>query len=46
VTLARSLTDTFAGIRPGDVPGFMLAQLAGALAAWLVAPRLALERVD
>ena len=31
VTLARSLTRTFAGIRPEDVGGFMLAQLAGAL---------------
>jgi glycerol uptake facilitator-like aquaporin len=29
VTIARSLTDTFAGIRPVDVPGFVLAQLAG-----------------
>ena len=28
VTIARSLTDTFAGIRPADVPGFVLAQLA------------------
>ena len=46
VTLARSLTDTFAGIRPDDVAGFVLAQLAGALAAWLVAPRLTLERAD
>lgn len=33
VTFARSLTDTFAGIRPGDVPGFVVAQLAGAFAA-------------
>jgi glycerol uptake facilitator-like aquaporin len=33
VTIARSLTDTFAGIRPLDVPLFVLAQLAGALAA-------------
>jgi len=33
VTLARSFTDTFAGIRPNDSPAFMLAQLAGALAA-------------
>lgn len=33
VTLARSLTDTFTGIRPADVPGFMAAQLAGAFAA-------------
>lgn len=32
VTLARSLTDTFAGIRPDHVPAFVLAQLAGALA--------------
>ena len=41
VTVARALTDTFSGIRPMDVPGFVLAQLAGALAAtflfrWLV----------
>ena len=36
VTLARSFTDTFSGIRPGDVPGFMLAQIAGAaLAVWV-----------
>jgi len=33
VTLARSLTDTFSGIRPADAPGFILAQLTGALAA-------------
>jgi glycerol uptake facilitator-like aquaporin len=39
VTLARALTQTFAGIRPEDVGGFVLAQLAGALAA------LAAERV-
>ena len=31
ITLARSLTDSFAGIRPADVPGFVAAQLAGAL---------------
>jgi glycerol uptake facilitator-like aquaporin len=39
VTLARSLTDTFSGIRPIDVPGFALAQLGGALlaaAAWRI----------
>jgi len=29
VTVARALTDTFAGIRPVDAPGFVLAQLAG-----------------
>ncbi|MDB5068958.1 MAG: hypothetical protein JWM87_69 [Candidatus Eremiobacteraeota bacterium] len=33
VTIARSLTDTFAGIRPNDAPGFIAAQLAGAFAA-------------
>lgn len=32
ITLARSLSDTFAGIAPGDVPGFVAAQIAGALA--------------
>jgi len=30
VTLARCLSDTFAGIRPADAPGFILAQLVGA----------------
>lgn len=35
-TLARAFTATFAGIRPGDVAGFMLAQLAGAVAATLL----------
>jgi glycerol uptake facilitator-like aquaporin len=47
VTLARSASDTFAGIRPADVPAFILAQLLGAGAAmvlfrWLVPPRAAL----
>jgi glycerol uptake facilitator-like aquaporin len=36
VTLARSASDTFAGIRPGDAPGFIVAQLAGAAAATLL----------
>ena len=37
VTIARSMTDTFAGIRPADVPGFIVAQLVGAaLATWFV----------
>jgi len=41
VTLARSLSNTFAGIRPLDAPGFIVAQLIGAFAAtflfrWLV----------
>jgi glycerol uptake facilitator-like aquaporin len=33
VTLARSASDTFAGIRPVDAPAFIVAQLAGAFAA-------------
>jgi glycerol uptake facilitator-like aquaporin len=33
VTLARAATNTFAGIRPIDAPGFVAAQLVGALAA-------------
>lgn len=43
VTLARSLTTTFAGIRPDDVPGYAVAQLLGAALAlgvdrWLTHP--------
>jgi glycerol uptake facilitator-like aquaporin len=33
VTIARALSDTFAGIRPEDVPGFIAAQIIGALLA-------------
>jgi glycerol uptake facilitator-like aquaporin len=33
VTVARSLSDTFAGIAPSSAPGFLLAQVAGAIAA-------------
>jgi glycerol uptake facilitator-like aquaporin len=41
VTIARCLSDTFAGIRPGDVPWFIVSQFLGAIAAtilfrWLV----------
>jgi len=36
VTLARSASNTFAGIRPADAPGFIVAQLAGAAAATLL----------
>ena len=48
VTVARSLTDTFAGVRPVDVPAFVTAQLVGAFAAtalfqWLM-PRLVEDR--
>jgi len=50
VTIAREFTDTFAGIRPIDAPGFVVAQLLGALAAtvlfrWLV-PSLPSEAKD
>lgn len=40
VTLARALSDTFAGIAPASVPGFVLAQLAGMLIAMAIQPRL------
>jgi glycerol uptake facilitator-like aquaporin len=33
VTMARAASDTFSGIRPGDVPGFIVAQMLGAAAA-------------
>jgi glycerol uptake facilitator-like aquaporin len=36
VTVARSLTDTFAGIRPLDAPGFIGAQVVGATLAYLL----------
>lgn len=41
VTIARSLSDTFAGIRPADAPAFIVAQFAGGIAAtflfrWLI----------
>ena len=44
VTIARSFTDTFSGIRPVDAPAFIAAQLVGAVAAtlvfgWLLAPK-------
>jgi glycerol uptake facilitator-like aquaporin len=50
VTAARALTDTFAGIRPADVPGFLTGQIAGAVVAtvffrWLV-PSLPVEADD
>jgi hypothetical protein len=35
--LARSLTNSFSGIRPIDAPGFIIAQLTGALLALAVA---------
>jgi glycerol uptake facilitator-like aquaporin len=43
VAIARSMTNTFAGIRPADLPGFIGAEIAGAvlglaLMTWLLAP--------
>jgi glycerol uptake facilitator-like aquaporin len=35
ITIARSLTDSFSGIAPADAPMFIVAQLAGAIAASL-----------
>jgi len=40
VTIARSLSDTFAGIAPAGVPAFMAAQFAGMLVAVAIAPIL------
>ncbi len=50
VTIARSLSDTFAGIAPSDVPGFLVVELLGAFAAtvlfvWIWRGRLAPEGV-
>ena len=36
VTIARTLSDTFAGIDPAHMPAFIMAQLAGALAGFIV----------
>lgn len=43
ITIARSLSDTFAGIAPADVPAFIAAQIAGALAGMVAAKGLAEE---
>lgn len=40
ITLARSLSNSFAGIAPADAPGFIIAQLAGALTAHVLAKGL------
>ena len=40
ITIARSLSDTFAGIAPSSAPGFILAQTMGALAAYAAAQTL------
>ena len=43
VTVARALSDTFAGIAPADAPGFIAAQIAGSLLA-LAAERALVAR--
>lgn len=50
VTIARCLTNSFAGIRPSDVPAFLVAQIAGAVGAtllfrWLVSDTSVVEKV-
>ncbi|MGO9946360.1 MAG: aquaporin [Steroidobacteraceae bacterium] len=44
ITIARSLSDTFAGIAPAHVPAFIASQLVGALAGLLLARYLLIER--
>ena len=44
VTIARALSDTFAGIRPADVAPFVVAQILGAVAALYVCRWLTCER--
>lgn len=46
VTIARALSDTFAGIRPADVVPFIVAQLLGAVAAAFVSRWLVSSRAD
>ena len=46
VTFARGLSDTFAGIRPADVPAFIAAQFVGGIAAMLVARWLFAENEE
>lgn len=46
VAIARSLTNTFSGIRPLDLPGFIVAELSGAVAALLLMSWLLREAAD
>ena len=46
VTVARALSDTFAGIAPSSVPAFIAAQIVGMLAAVAIAPWLWPPQVD
>jgi len=44
ITIGRSITDTFSGIRPADAPGFIIAELAGAVLGLVLFRVLALQR--
>ena len=46
VTIARSLSDTFAGIRPADVPAFLAAQVAGGFSATAVSDWISCQLGD
>jgi glycerol uptake facilitator-like aquaporin len=46
VAIARSLSDTFSGIRPVDVPAFLAAQLAGGFSAVIVSDWLSFRSSD
>ena len=46
VAIARSLSDTFSGIRPVDVPAFLAAQLAGGFSATIVSDWLAMRPIE
>lgn len=46
VAIARSFTNTFSGIRPADLPGFIVAQLLGAVCALALMSWLLREQVD
>jgi len=45
VAIARSLTNTFSGIRPVDLPGFIIAELIGAVAGLVVMAWLLNEKI-
>lgn len=44
ITVARSLSDTFAGIRPSDVSGFVIAQFCAVLVGWALLKVFATEK--
>jgi glycerol uptake facilitator-like aquaporin len=46
VTIARSLSDTFVGIRPADVPAFLAAQIVGGFLAVAVSDWLSFQSDD